>query len=213
MGEVVELYKRIGFSHRVGFGERPALILIDYCYGCTDPKSSPIGFDQPEAIHHSKRLLDAARRKGIPVIFTTVAYTKGFSEAGVFIKKIPSLKAFVLGSRATEIDERVKPKPNEPIIVKKYTSSFFGTSLSSLLNSLRVDTTILVGNSTSGCIRATSVDSCQYGFRTIVPQECVADRDPKVHEANLFDMDSKYADVVSVEEVMAYFRQLPSFKG
>ena len=214
LDRVAELYKRMGFGGRVGFGERPALILIDFCYGCTDPTASSIGFDQREAISQSKRVLEASREKGIPVIFTRVAYadTKGFTDAGVFMKKIPCQKAAVWGSRAVEIDERLKPKLTEYVIVKKFSSCFFGTHLTSLLTGLRVDTTILVGNSTSGCVRATCVDSCSIGFRTIIPRECVADRDPIIHEVNLFDMDSKYADVVSVEEVLAYLRQLRPFQ-
>ena len=106
MNGVDELYKRIGFGQRVGFGERPALILIDFCYGCTDPEASPIGFDQSEAISHSQRVLEASREKGIPVVFTTVTYTDGFCDGGVFIKKIPNLKAMVPGSKAVEIDEK-----------------------------------------------------------------------------------------------------------
>ncbi len=143
-----------------------------------------------------------------PIIFTTVVYTEGFADAGVFMKKIPNLKAMVRGSKTTEIDERLNPKSTEPIIEKKFPSAFFGTNLASILIGLRVDTTILTGNSTSGCIRATCTDSCSYGFRTIIAKECVADRAPSVHEANLFDMDSKYADVVSVEEVLDYLRGL-----
>jgi nicotinamidase-related amidase len=210
--EVVDLYKQMDFGHRVGFGERPALILIDFICGLTDPDIGPQGFEQNEAIFHSKRLLDVAREKGVPVIFTTVAYTEGYSDGGVFIKKVPALKALLAGSKSTQIDERVKPRPNEPVIVKKFSSSFFGTNLASLLTGLRVDTTILVGNSTSGCVRSTCTDSMQSGFRTIIPRECVADRALEVHEANLFDMDSKFADVVSVEEALAYLQGLPPFQ-
>jgi len=213
MSDVKELYKQIGIGHRVGFGKRPALLLIDYCYGCTDPDSSPIGFDQSDEIAQSKRVLETARKKGIPVVFTTVMYTEGFWDGGVFIKKIPTLKALVPGSKGVEIDERLKPKQTEPVIVKKFPSGFFGTNLGSLLTGLRVDTTIIVGNSTSGCVRATCVDSCSSGFRTIIPRECVADRDEKVHEANLFDMDSKCADVVPVEEVLRYLEGQPPFEA
>jgi maleamate amidohydrolase len=209
-GVTNDLYKKLGFSQRIGFGERPALILIDFNYNTTDPEASPIGFDQSEAIYHSQRLLELARLKGIPVVFTTLAFTDGFADAGVYLKKFsPSIyRNMVLGNRGVQIDGRLKPRPEEPIIVKKSASSFFGTNLASILTALRVDTTILVGNSTSGCVRATCTDSCQYGFRTIVPRECVADRALDVHEANLFDMDSKFADVVSVEEVLTYLQHL-----
>ena len=214
MEKVEQLYERIGFGHRVGFGERPALILIDYFRAATDPSVSPLGFDQSEAILHSKRVLEVSREKAIPIIFTTIVYTdtEHYSDAGMLIKKIPSLKGMVPGSKGVEIDERVKPKPNEHVIVKKFQSAFFGTNLVPLLMALKVDTTVLVGCATSSCVRATCFDSCSYGFRTIIPKECVADRDPAVHEANLFDMDSKDADVVSVEEVLNYLHGLQPFQ-
>jgi nicotinamidase-related amidase len=208
-GDLDERYRGMGFGGRVGFGDKPALILIDYFYGVTDETLSPLGFDQSEAIAHSRRVLDMAREKRIPIIFTTQAYAENCVDAGVSIKKIPTMNVLVAGSKAVEIDERVKPESHELLIVKKQASAFFGTHLAPLLWGLGVDTAILVGNSTSGCVRATCVDSCSNGFRTIIPRECVADRSEQVHEASLFDMDSKFADVVPCEEVLAYLRGLP----
>lgn len=209
MSSAQELYDSLTFGTRLGYGDNPALILIDYCYGCTDP-DLPIGFDQSEEIAQSRRLLDAARAKGVPRIFLTVGYTEGAVDGGMFVEKIPALKTQLMNSRAAQIDERLQPHPGEPVILKKYPSGFFGTNLHSLLTSLRTDTTVLVGNSTSGCVRATAVDAISSGFRPIVPYECVADRDPEVHNHNLFDIRSKYADVVSVEEVLEYINGLPS---
>ena len=208
MEKAADLYSRIGYSNRIGFGVSPSLLLVDFCYGCTDSIIRSGAVNVSEAIHHSARLLNMAREKGIPVIFTTIGYTEGYFDGGVFVKKIPSLQKMLLGTKAVEIDQRVAPQPGEPVIVKKFASAFFGTTLSTMLTFPRIDTVIFVGVSTSGCIRATCVDSMQYGFRTIIPRECVADRTPDVHEANLFDMQSKYADVVSVEEVCAYLKTI-----
>ncbi len=212
MSSVEALYKDLTFGTRIGFGEAPALILIDYCYGCTDPEF-PIGFDQSEEIAQSRRLLEAARAKGIPRIFLTVGYTQGAPDGGMFVEKIPALKTQLMNSRAADIDERLQPHPGEPVILKKYPSGFFGTNLHSLLTSYRADTTVLVGNSTSGCVRATAIDAISSGFRPVVPAECVADRDADVHRNNLFDIASKYADVVPVQEVVDYFAGLPPRNG
>jgi nicotinamidase-related amidase len=212
MEGVDELYKRLGYGERVGFGKRPALILIDFNYGCTDPNISPFGFEHSEAISHSKQLLEVSREKRIPVIHITSAYTDGFLDGGPYLKKMPFLKVMLAGSKLVEIIDRLKPKTGEPVIVKKFNSSFFGTNLASLLTGARVDTTILTGYVTSGCVRATCMDSSQSGFRTIIPRECVADRIPAVHEAHLVEMDLRWADVLSVEEVLTYLRELPLFQ-
>ncbi len=203
-----KLYSEIRFGTRIGFGKSPALILIDLMYGCTDP-SFPIGFDQSAEIAQSRRLLEAFREKNLPVVFLTAGRTKGDIKGHMFVKKIPGVAETLAGSRAAEIDERVKPLETEPVVLKKSPSGFFSTNLHSLLTGLRVDTTILVGNSTSGCVRATAIDSICSNFHTILPVECVADRDPEVHKANLFDIDAKYADVVSVEEVLDYLKDIP----
>ncbi len=209
MQSVEELYKDITFGTKIGFGNKPALILIDFCYGCTDP-DMPIGFDQSEAITKSRVVLEAARANKIPIIYLTVGYEEGGIDGGTFVEKIPALKSQRMGTRAAEIDERLMPHPGEPVILKKYPSGFFGTNLHSLLTTLGVDTTLLVGNSTSGCVRATSIDAISSGFRNMVLHECVADRDPEVHKYNLFDIGAKYADLVTVEEVLQYLDGLPA---
>jgi nicotinamidase-related amidase len=128
--------------------------------------------------------------------------------ASVFIEKVPALLALEAGSPWVEIDPRIAPAPDEPVLVKSFASAFFGTPLSSLLASAGVDTVIVTGASTSGCIRATAVDALQHGYRAVVPREAVGDRNPAAHEANLFDLDTKYADVVSLEETLAYLGAL-----
>ena len=140
-------------------------------------------------------LPSAARAHEIPVVFTRVLYSEGAAEGGHFVRKIPALRRLVSGALASELVTELAPRPNEVVLVKQYASAFFGTSLASMLTAQGVDTIVLTGCSTSGCVRATAVDGMQHGFRVIVPRECVADRAPEPHEANLFDIDAKYGDV------------------
>ena len=141
----------------------------------------------------------------MPVFFTYVAYQSDLSDAGVWSKKIP-LESLVVGSDAVEIDPILQRRPDETLISKKYASGFFGTDLVSRLNALRVDTIILTGCSTSGCVRATAVDGVSYGFRIIVVEDAVGDRSELTHLVNLADIDAKYGDVVSTVEVMEYLQ-------
>lgn len=207
--EQERLYRRIGFGTRIGFGERPALLLIDFARGITEP-GGPMSIPMDAEVAATARLLAAARGRRVPVVHTTVAYTPGFKDGGTFVRKVPALRLLEEGRDATQIDPRLAPAPGEIVLVKKFASAFYGTTLQSLLASERVDTVIVTGNSTSGCVRATVVDACSGGFRVIVPRECVADRVALSHEVNLFDMDSKYADVVPAGEVLAYLERLPA---
>jgi nicotinamidase-related amidase len=150
----------------------------------------------------------AAREKNLPIYFTTVFYKEDMSDAGVWWEKFPSIDTLKEGTRDTELDEALGRQPCETLIVKKYPSAFFGTPLVSHLVAAGVDTLIVTGATTSGCVRATVVDSLQYGFRTIVPEECVGDRAEAPHRANLFDMGAKYADVLPIEEVLAKIREM-----
>lgn len=199
-------YRKKGLAARVGFGRRPALIVVDFIVGFTD-KRSPLAGDFDRELGATRKLLDAARGAGVPVFFTTVAYEPGFKDAGVFIKKVPSLRYLKEGSRWVALDPRLGRRPSEILINKKYASAFFGTALASTLNALRVDTLIVTGCTTSGCVRATAVDGLQYGLRVIVPRECVGDRAAGPHEANLVDIHGKYGDVVSVREVVRRLSQ------
>ena len=206
MSNTLAFYKNRGFAQRVGFGQRPALLIIDFIKAFTD-LASPLASNLDAEIAATQQLLAEARRLQIPIAFTTVEYDEGFRDAGVFIKKVPSLSVLKKGSPMVEVDDRLSPLPNEHLLVKKYASAFFGTSLASTLTAAGVDTLIITGCTTSGCVRASAVDGCQYGFRTIVVKEAVGDRAPEPHEANLFDIDAKYGDVVTLEEALGYLRK------
>jgi nicotinamidase-related amidase len=209
MSDTLEFYKRRGLAARVGFGSRPALLVIDLIRAFTD-LSSPLASNLDSEVAATRRVLDAARRLDLPIAFTTVEYDEGFRDAGVFIKKVPSLSVLRKGTPMVEVDKRLAPRPNEHVIVKKYASAFFGTALASTLTAAGVDTLLITGCTTSGCVRASAVDACQHGFRTIVVKECVGDRAIEPHEANLFDIDAKYGDVVSLEEALTYLQSLPA---
>jgi nicotinamidase-related amidase len=214
MSEVAEEYARLrkefqdkGFGRRVGFGERPALLAVDFITGFTD-RRSPLAGDLDSQLAATNALLAPSRAAGIPVIFSTVAYDAELQEAGVWIRKIPANGTLVEGSEWVEVDKRLNQRPNETTLVKKYASCFFGTDLAARLISRRVDTLIITGCTTSGCVRATAVDACSYGFRTIVVEEAVGDRAALPHAASLFDIDAKYGDVVGLEETLAYLDAL-----
>ena len=199
---------RQGFGERGGFGRRPALVVIDMTLGFTDPES-PLACDLEGPVAAIQKLLEAARRAEIPVVFTTVAYRESDKlTAAAFIDKIPALLTLEAGSRWAEIDPRIAPRETEPVLNKLFASGFYGTGLPSALTAAGVDTLIVTGASTSGCVRATVVDALQYGFRPVVPREAVGDRNPDAHEANLYDVDAKYGDVVSVEETLEYLEQI-----
>jgi maleamate amidohydrolase len=192
-----------GFGRRVGFGERPALLAVDFITGFTDLRS-PLAGDLDSQLAATNTLLEPARAAGIPVIFSTVAYDAELQEAGIWIRKIPANGTLVEGSEWVEVDKRLNQRPNETTLVKKYASCFFGTDLAARLISRRVDTLIITGCTTSGCVRATAVDACSYGFHTIVVEEAVGDRAALPHAASLFDIDAKYGDVVGLDEACSY---------
>jgi nicotinamidase-related amidase len=177
--------------------------VVDVNRGFTDP-ASPLVCDLDECVAAIARLLEAFRGAGLPVVFTTVCYDDfGKQAAGVFIEKVPALLVLERGSPWVEIDPRIAPSEDEPVLSKYFASAFFGTTLASLLASAGCDTVVVSGASTSGCVRATALDAMQHGYRVVVPREAVGDRNPAAHEANLYDLDTKYADVVSVEDVLA----------
>ncbi|MGI8606528.1 MAG: isochorismatase family protein [Gaiellaceae bacterium] len=197
-----------GFHGRTGFGRRPALLVIDVNVGFTDP-ASPLVCELDGVVAAIGRLLDEARRAQVPVVYTTVSYTEGDrAAAAAFIDKVPALLTLQSGSRWVEIDSRIAPLPHEPVLNKLFASAFFGTPLSSLLASARCDSLVVTGASTSGCVRATVVDALQHGYRPIVPREAVGDRNHAAHEANLYDIDAKYGDVVSVDDVVEHLEEL-----
>jgi maleamate amidohydrolase len=199
---------RTGFGGRAGFGVRPALVVVDLSVGFTDPRS-PLACDLEGVVRAVGRLLGEARLAEVPVVYTTVAYDEGDKRAAAaFIDKVPALLALAAGGPWVEIDPRIAPEPDEPVLTKLFASAFFGTPLESFLAAAGCDCVVVTGASTSGCVRATAVDALQHGYRTIVPREAVGDRDPAAHEANLHDLDAKYADVVTVDEVVAHLEEL-----
>jgi maleamate amidohydrolase len=197
-----------GFGGRGGFGRCPALAVIDMTLGFTDPES-PLACDLEGPISEIQKLLRAARRAEIPIVFTTVAYRESDKlTAAAFIDKVPALLSLQAGTRWAEIDPRIAPRETEPVLNKLFASGFFGTGLSSLHIAAGIDTLIITGASTSGCVRATAVDALQYGFRPIVPSEAVGDRNPDAHDANLYDIDAKYGDVILVQEALDYLEEV-----
>jgi maleamate amidohydrolase len=205
---LVENYSGV-FDGKVGFGQRPALVIVDFMRGYTTPGEPFYAYDVVQAVAATRPLLAAARHNRVPVVFTRVSYASaGAAEGGLFVRKVPSLRRLVDGQPAAEIVPELAPGEGEVVLNKHYASAFFGTSLAPLLRGLGVDTLVLTGCSTSGCVRATAVDGMQHGFRVIVPRECVGDRAQEPHAANLFDIDAKYGDVVAVAEVLARFAAL-----
>lgn len=195
-----------GFAGRVGFGSRPAVIVVDFVRAFTDP-SSPLGGDYDAELGAARTLLDAARARGVPIVFSTAGYEPDLSDSGVWARKVPN-QDLVAGSPGTEVDDRLGRTPEDMLLVKKYASCFFGTDLASRLVSRGVDTLLVAGCSTSGCVRATVVDGCSLGFHVAVVREAVGDRSSVPDLVNLFDMDVKYADVVALEEATGYVATL-----
>jgi len=191
-----------GFHGRAGFGEKPALVVVDVNRGFTDP-ASPLVCKLDGCVAAIARLLDAFRTAELPVIFTTVCYDDfGKQAAAVFLEKIPALTVLEPGSPWVEIDARIAPADGEPVLSKYFASALFGTTLASLLASAGADTVVVTGASTSGCVRATALDALQHGYRVLVPREAVGDRNPAAHEAALYDIDLKYGDVVALDECL-----------
>lgn len=191
-------YRKV-FDHHLKFGDKPALLLVDFMKAYTDPNSSLFSQYVVEAAKCSKYLVEQVRSYQIPVIHTRVMYQDHSLDGGLFVEKIPTLKKMTQDNHLTHFTEAVTPKPEDIVINKQYASCFFSTPLASILQSLRVDTLIIAGCSTSGCIRATTVDAVQHGFRPFVVEECVGDRELGPHEASLFDIQSKYGEVVSYD--------------
>lgn len=205
-GEATRDYLDHGFNGRLGPGVAPALLVVDFVDAYLDP-TSPMYAGVEEERNSGARVLAVARAAGIPVLFSVVEF-QDEADGGLFVRKIAGLKALTVGSPLARITAPLTPEPGEPVIRKKYASAFFGTTLATDLRLRRCDTVIVIGLSTSGCVRATVVDAMQHGFVPIVVADAVGDRHPAPHEAALFDMDAKYADVVSEAAVLDYLRQV-----
>jgi maleamate amidohydrolase len=201
-----EFFRQRGFGIKIGFGERPALMIIDMIKGFTDP-SMPLGAPLESQIAAQRPLLEVAHQRDIPVIFSTVIYEEeDIKDAGVWALKQTGARTLTAGSEAVKIDPRLGLQPKDIVLMKKYASCFYGTDLVARLNSRRIDTLIITGCTTSGCVRATAVDAVQNGFRPMVVREAVGDRSVAAHEQSLFDLNAKYADVVSLDETLQYLK-------
>jgi len=203
-------YARGGFNQQLQPGARPALLVIDFVKAYLLP-GSPLYAGVDAAHAAAVKLLGAARAAGVPVIHTNVEYQPGGRNGGVFFRKVPALRSFEAGAHPelAAFGEGLEPATGETLITKQYASAFFGTSLASTLTSLGVDTVLIAGVSTSGCVRASAVDCCQHGFIPVVVRDAVGDRAPGPHEANLFDLQAKYAEVRGIDEILAYLTSLP----
>ncbi len=196
-------------SRTLAPGKRPALVVVDFVRAYLVP-DSPLYAGVESARAATEQLLGIARGAGIPVMHTNVIYEPGGRDGGVFFRKLPALESFERG-RSPELAafaEGLEPLPGEPVFSKQYASAFFGTGLAAALNALHIDTLLIAGVSTSGCVRATAVDACQCGFIPLVVRDAVGDRHPAPHEASLFDLQAKYAEVISLSDAEAYLAEI-----
>ena len=204
-----QFYEARGIGGRVGYGRRPAVLVVDMQVGLDDP-AYKVGADQTPAVEAIASLLPVARASDVPIVFVRTGYRPDGRDGGLFVQKIPGLLELQLDSPAVDIDPRLEPREDDIVVTKKFASAFFQTNLPSVLMAEDVDTIILTGCSTSGCIRAAAIDGISHGYRMILPEECISDRAEGPHRANLFDINAKYGDVVPLSEVIDYFEGLPS---
>lgn len=205
MSDETDIFRRQGFAGQIGVGDAPALVVIDFQVGFTDPAQFG-GGNIDDAIVGTVGLLAVARARAWPIVHTRVVYADDGSDCGGFTRKVPALRGLTETSPWSQIVETVAPHPGELVLRKRNASAFFGTGLASWLIGRRIDTLFVAGCTTSGCVRATAVDSCAHDLRTIVVTDCVGDRAIGPHEASLFDMKQKYADLMSLAEIQAASR-------
>ncbi len=197
------------YEGRLQPGSHPALLIVDVVTAYLD-EGSPLYMATAAAARDSNaRLAAAARAAGVPVVFTNVRYREDGSDGGVFYRKAPVLKAFITGSPLGAFPEELTPQAGDRVFTKQYPSAFFGTGLADVLHAEEIDTLLITGYSTSGCVRASALDAMQYGFVPLVVREACADRHPGPHEANLFDLQAKYAEVISEAEALAVIGAVP----
>jgi len=203
---MVSNYKDV-YDNKIGFGKNPAMLLIDFVQAYFDT-SCPLYAGVEDNLASALRIREEARCAEIPIIYTNVVYHENMVDAGVFHKKVKVLENFRRGSPMGAWPNGLEIAQGETVISKQYPSAFFGTSLSSTLTSMQIDSIIITGLTTSGCVRASCVDAVSHGFIPIVVAEACGDRDEAPHQANLFDMNAKYADVVSETEIIDYIKTL-----
>lgn len=203
VAEVGEDYARAGFGRRLGFGTRPVLLVVDMVNAYLDP-ASPLYAGVESALAATVRLVDAARTAHTAVLFTKVYYEDGLRDGGTFFRKAAGLSLYVGETELGEVAAPLGRRADEPLLRKQFASAFFATGLDAELRRGRIDTVLIAGLSTSGCVRATAVDAVQYGYVPVVVADAVGDRAAGPHDASLFDLDAKYADVVSLDEALNY---------
>jgi maleamate amidohydrolase len=201
--EMDQTYKIAGFGNAAQRGPRPAILVVDFSYGFTDI-TYPTAADMSEPVAATSRLLDVARSRSVPIAFTTISYDEAHIHTLPWLRKASGMAALRSGSRLVDIDERLARRAQEPLILKLGASAFFGTPLATILAAWQTDTLIVTGATTSGCVRASVVDAVQHGYDVLVPEECVADRARGPHQANLFDIQQKYGDVIPVAAAIRY---------
>jgi nicotinamidase-related amidase len=204
-----ENYAKGGFGHSLTPGRTPALLVIDFVEAYLS-EGSPLYAGVESAREGAVRLLQACRAARLPIVHTQVEYDPGGRNGGIFFRKVPALRCFERGVHPEwcAFGRGLAPMAGETVITKQYASAFFGTPLASLLTSMQVDTVLMAGVSTSGCVRASAVDCCQHGFIPVVVREAVGDRAPAPHEANLFDLQAKYAEVVAIDAALDYVARI-----
>ncbi len=195
-----DLYHRQGFGRASGMGGRPALLVVDFVAGFADPAQFG-GGNIAEAIAEATHLLGFARHRRWPVAHTRIVYAEDGSDAGIFARKVPGLLALTEHAAASQIVPELAPAPGELVLRKQGASAFFGTGLAAWLTHHGADTVVVAGCTTSGCVRASVVDAMQHNFRTLVATDCVGDRAIPPHQASLFDMGQKYADLMTRAEI------------
>ena len=208
MSDLDDDYAGAGFGRPLEWGSAPAVLVVDMVRAYFEP-AAELYLGNRDCLDATVRVLAAARAGGVPVIYTRVGYGPGGIDGGLFFKKVGALRHFVAGTGSDlgEIMPEVAPRPDELVIVKQYASAFFGTTLAATLTARGIDTLVICGVSTSGCVRATAVDAISSGYVPIVVRQAVGDRDPRPHEANLFDLQAKYAEVCDEPEVVAKLRR------
>lgn len=195
-----------GFDGRLLPGRRPAVLAIDMMRAYFDP-TSPLCLPSDASLASASRIIFAARDQDVPIIHTRVEYGPGGLDGGVFMRKVSALQLLIGRSELGEFMPSVAPTQEELVLVKQYASAFFGTSLASTLQSWGTDTVVILGTSTSGCIRASAVDAIQHGFIPLVVRDAVGDRDNDPHEANLYDLQAKYAEVIDEAAALSYLQE------
>lgn len=202
------IFERQHFGQRMGFGQRPGLLIVDFTEGFNDPSAFG-GGNIGQAIEATVPLLDMARRRGFPIVHTRIVYADDGSDAGIHCLKVPKLLTLTEQSAASQFVVQLKPRKGEIVLRKRLPSAFFGTDLAGMLMAKGVDTLLIAGCTTSGCVRASTLDAMCHGFRPMVVSDCVGDRAEGPHTASLFDLGQKYADVMTRGDV---FRELDHLK-